>query len=190
MNCSFLPQFCPLQLHLSFQFAFKLSVVQVAYMVRRSCRISNPDFITHAYMVLTGLKRMRFVDQIQYADAISLSSWLCYFFGGLVELGKCRITYNEDVFFLSLKHFEVSSLWQMQEEDDIINSWNLRKCSAAGLDILSTVFGDEILPILMPLVQVNFCFGCMQQQEYFLPCVQNHRVLASRSIWYIWSNSF
>jgi hypothetical protein len=32
-------------------------------------------------MVLTGLKRMRFVDQIQYADAISLSSWLCYFFG-------------------------------------------------------------------------------------------------------------
>jgi transportin-1 len=77
-----------------------------------------------------------------------------------------------------------------EEEDDIINSWNLRKCSAAGLDILSTVFGDEILPILMPLVQVNFCFGCMQQQEYFLPCVQNHRVLASRSIWYIWSNSF
>lgn len=42
----------------------------------------------------------------------------------------------------------------MQEDDDIINSWNLRKCSAAGLDILSTVFGDEILPVLMPLVQV------------------------------------
>jgi hypothetical protein len=42
-----------------------------------------------------------------------------------------------------------------EEEDDIINSWNLRKCSAAGLDILSTVFGDEILPILMPLVQVR-----------------------------------
>jgi hypothetical protein len=83
----------------AFQFAFKLSVVQVAYMVRWSCRISNPDFITHAYMVLTGLKTMRFVDQIQYADAISLSSWLCYFFGGLAELGKCRITYNKDVFF-------------------------------------------------------------------------------------------
>jgi transportin-1 len=43
----------------------------------------------------------------------------------------------------------------MQEDDDIINSWNLRKCSAAGLDILSTVFGDEILPVLMPLVQVR-----------------------------------
>jgi transportin-1 len=62
---------------------------------------------------------------------------------------------QQGCFFLSLKHFEVISVWQMQEEDDIINSWNLRKCSAAGLDILSTVFGDEILPILMPLVQVR-----------------------------------
>ncbi|OAE34574.1 hypothetical protein AXG93_1487s1200 [Marchantia polymorpha subsp. ruderalis] len=42
-----------------------------------------------------------------------------------------------------------------EEDDDIINSWNLRKCSAAGLDILSTVFGDELLPVLMPLVQAN-----------------------------------
>lgn len=42
-----------------------------------------------------------------------------------------------------------------EDEDDIINSWNLRKCSAAGLDVLSTVFGDEILPILMPLVQAK-----------------------------------
>ncbi|XP_024399109.1 transportin-1 [Physcomitrium patens] len=41
------------------------------------------------------------------------------------------------------------------DDADIINSWNLRKCSAAGLDILSTVFGDEILPILLPLVQVR-----------------------------------
>eukprot|EP00252_Welwitschia_mirabilis_P011248 TRINITY_DN2531_c0_g1_i2.p1 TRINITY_DN2531_c0_g1~~TRINITY_DN2531_c0_g1_i2.p1 ORF type:complete len:886 (-),score=195.35 TRINITY_DN2531_c0_g1_i2:941-3598(-) len=40
-----------------------------------------------------------------------------------------------------------------EEEEDIVNSWNLRKCSAAGLDVLSTVFGDEILPILMPLIQ-------------------------------------
>lgn len=49
----------------------------------------------------------------------------------------------------------------LQEDDDIVNSWNLRKCSAAGLDILSTVFGDELLPVLMPLVQVgvqlDFC---------------------------------
>jgi transportin-1 len=33
--------------------------------------------------------------------------------------------------------------------------WNLRKCSAAAIDVLSNVFGDEILPALMPLIQVN-----------------------------------
>ncbi len=53
-----------------------------------------------------------------------------------------------------------SGWWQiMQEDNDIINSWNLQKCSAAYLDILSTIFGDEILPILMPLVQV-FLVSC------------------------------
>ncbi|XP_038900875.1 transportin-1 isoform X1 [Benincasa hispida] len=41
------------------------------------------------------------------------------------------------------------------DDDDIVNIWNLRKCSAAALDILSNVFGDEILPMLMPIVEVN-----------------------------------
>ncbi|KAL7237064.1 hypothetical protein ACSBR1_020190 [Camellia fascicularis] len=40
-------------------------------------------------------------------------------------------------------------------DDDIVNIWNLRKCSAAGLDVLSNVFGDEILPTLMPVVQAK-----------------------------------
>jgi hypothetical protein len=70
----------------------------------------------------------------------------------------------------------------MQEDDDIINSWNLRKCSAAGLDILSTVFGDEILPVLMPLVQVfllscgtcNFgCFSFFESRDLELVSLQN-----------------
>ena len=34
-----------------------------------------------------------------------------------------------------------------------VNRWNLRKCSAAGLDVLSTVFGEELLPIVTPIVQ-------------------------------------
>ncbi|KAL4199668.1 hypothetical protein AMTRI_Chr03g52360 [Amborella trichopoda] len=42
-----------------------------------------------------------------------------------------------------------------EDDDDIINVWNLRKCSAAALDVLSNVFGDEILPTLMPLVQTK-----------------------------------
>jgi hypothetical protein len=45
------------------------------------------------------------------------------------------------------------------QDDDIVNVWNLRKCSAAALDILSNVFGDEILPTLMPVVQVVNLFG-------------------------------
>ncbi|KAJ4700596.1 transportin 1 [Melia azedarach] len=41
------------------------------------------------------------------------------------------------------------------DDDDSLNIWNLRKCSAAGLDVLSNVYGDEILPTLMPLVQAK-----------------------------------
>ncbi|KAF7127709.1 hypothetical protein RHSIM_Rhsim11G0193600 [Rhododendron simsii] len=41
------------------------------------------------------------------------------------------------------------------DDDDIVNIWSLRKCSAAALDILSNVFGDEILPTLMPIVQAK-----------------------------------
>jgi len=42
-----------------------------------------------------------------------------------------------------------------QDDDDAVNVWNLRKCSAAGLDVLSNVFGDSILPTLMPLIEVT-----------------------------------
>uniref|UniRef100_A0A6N2L6G1 Transportin-1 n=1 Tax=Salix viminalis TaxID=40686 RepID=A0A6N2L6G1_SALVM len=41
------------------------------------------------------------------------------------------------------------------DDDDIVNAWNLRKCSAAALDVLSNVFGDEILPTLMPVVEAK-----------------------------------
>ena len=42
-----------------------------------------------------------------------------------------------------------------EEDGDEVVSWNLRKCSAAGLDVLSTVFGDELLPIVLPIVQAH-----------------------------------
>ncbi|EOX97585.1 Importin beta-2, putative isoform 2 [Theobroma cacao] len=41
------------------------------------------------------------------------------------------------------------------DDDDTFNIWNLRKCSAAALDVLSNVFGDEILPTLMPIIQAK-----------------------------------
>ncbi|TVU20436.1 hypothetical protein EJB05_36644, partial [Eragrostis curvula] len=42
-----------------------------------------------------------------------------------------------------------------QGDNDAVNVWNLRKCSAAGLDVLSNVFGDSILPTLMPSIEQN-----------------------------------
>lgn len=39
------------------------------------------------------------------------------------------------------------------DDGEEVNRWNLRKCSAAGLDVLSTVFGDELLPIVLPIVE-------------------------------------
>ncbi|KAL6556349.1 Transportin-1 [Orobanche gracilis] len=41
------------------------------------------------------------------------------------------------------------------DDDDIVNIWNLRKSSAAALDFISNVFGAEILPTLMPIVQAK-----------------------------------
>ncbi len=38
-------------------------------------------------------------------------------------------------------------------DDDDDTTWNLRKSAAAGLDMISTFLGDDILPILLPAVQ-------------------------------------
>jgi transportin-1 len=40
-------------------------------------------------------------------------------------------------------------------DEEEVSSWNLRRCSAAGLDMLSTAFGDELLPLLLPEVQAR-----------------------------------
>lgn len=39
--------------------------------------------------------------------------------------------------------------------------WNLRKCSASSLDVLSSMFGDELLEPLLPLIQAR-----IQQQAW------------------------
>ncbi|WCJ35060.1 transportin 1 [Euphorbia peplus] len=41
------------------------------------------------------------------------------------------------------------------DDDDGLNVWNLRKCSAAGLDIIANIYRDDILPTLMPLVETK-----------------------------------
>ena len=40
-----------------------------------------------------------------------------------------------------------------EDGDGGISRWNLRRCSAAGLDRLSLAYGDELLPILLPIVE-------------------------------------
>ena len=40
-----------------------------------------------------------------------------------------------------------------EQDDDADFVWNLRKSSANGLDILSNVFGDELLPLMLPVVE-------------------------------------
>lgn len=39
------------------------------------------------------------------------------------------------------------------DDDDSLSDWNLRKCSAAALDVLANVFRDELLPILLPILK-------------------------------------
>jgi transportin-1 len=41
------------------------------------------------------------------------------------------------------------------DDDDEVNAWNLRKSSATSLDVLSTLFPEELLPVLLPIVQVR-----------------------------------
>lgn len=43
------------------------------------------------------------------------------------------------------------------EDDELsensLSEWNLRKCSAAGLDILASVFHVELLPVVLPILK-------------------------------------
>nr|CAI5826623.1 unnamed protein product [Callosobruchus analis] len=41
---------------------------------------------------------------------------------------------------------------QSDDFDDFYVGWTLRKCSAASLDSIAVKFGDEILPLLIPLI--------------------------------------
>jgi transportin-1 len=46
-------------------------------------------------------------------------------------------------------------------EGESVRAWNLRKCSAQGLDVLSTVFAEELLPIVTPVVHQR-----LQEQDW------------------------
>ena len=41
------------------------------------------------------------------------------------------------------------------DDDTSLTDWNLRKCSAAALDVLASVFRDDLLPVLLPILKVQ-----------------------------------
>ncbi|XP_071433893.1 transportin-1-like isoform X1 [Pithys albifrons albifrons] len=95
----------------------------------------------------------------------------------------------------------------LDDDNDTISDWNLRKCSAAALDVLANVFRDELLPHILPLLKEllfhpewvvkesgilvlgAIAEGCMQGMIPYLPeliphliqCLSNKKALV-RSI--------
>uniref|UniRef100_A0A8C3P2M6 Transportin-1 n=1 Tax=Cyanoderma ruficeps TaxID=181631 RepID=A0A8C3P2M6_9PASS len=87
-----------------------------------------------------------------------------------------------------------------EDDDDTLSDWNLRKCSAAALDVLANVFREELLPHLLPLLKEllfhlewvvkesgilvlgAIAEGCMQGMVPYLPELIPHliRCLADR----------
>uniref|UniRef100_H3AW35 Transportin-1 n=1 Tax=Latimeria chalumnae TaxID=7897 RepID=H3AW35_LATCH len=83
------------------------------------------------------------------------------------------------------------------DDDDTISDWNLRKCSAAALDVLANVFRDELLPHILPLLKellfhpdwaikesgilvlgaIAEAQGCMQGMIPYLPELIPHLIL-------------
>uniref|UniRef100_A0A8C5FD70 Transportin 1 n=1 Tax=Gadus morhua TaxID=8049 RepID=A0A8C5FD70_GADMO len=81
------------------------------------------------------------------------------------------------------------------DDDETISDWNLRKCSAAALDVLANVFRDDLLAHLLPLLKEllfhpewvvkesgilvlgAIAEGCMQGMITYLPELIPHLVL-------------
>ncbi|CAM9331409.1 unnamed protein product, partial [Lampetra planeri] len=79
-------------------------------------------------------------------------------------------------------------------DDDALSDWNIRKCSAAALDVLANVFREDLLPNLLPLLKEllfhpewevkesgilvlgAIAEGCMQGMIQYLPELIPHLV--------------
>ncbi|TKS84672.1 Transportin-1 Importin beta-2 [Collichthys lucidus] len=83
---------------------------------------------------------------------------------------------------------------ELDDDDDTISDWNLRKCSAAALDVLANVFRDDLLLHILPLLKEllfhpewvvkesgilvlgAIAEGCMQGMIPYLPELLPHLV--------------
>ncbi|KAJ9119709.1 hypothetical protein QFC22_003419 [Naganishia vaughanmartiniae] len=52
-----------------------------------------------------------------------------------------------------------------EDDEDMTGEWNLRKCSAAALDVMSVTFGDEMLEILLPYLKEKLFSDDWLQKE-------------------------
>ena len=57
---------------------------------------------------------------------------------------------NDDQF---MHDDELDDDYDDDKDDEGVSEWNLRKCSAAALDVLSNVFRNEILNVLLPILK-------------------------------------
>lgn len=51
------------------------------------------------------------------------------------------------------------------DDDDSLSDWNLRKCSAAALDVLANVFHEDVLPVLLPILKETLFHGEWEIKE-------------------------
>ncbi|GFR43753.1 hypothetical protein Agub_g4865 [Astrephomene gubernaculifera] len=51
------------------------------------------------------------------------------------------------------------------DDEEVFSAWNLRKCSAEALDVLSNSYGDDLLPVLLPIVQQRLQDGNWRARE-------------------------
>ncbi len=51
------------------------------------------------------------------------------------------------------------------DEDDVYAEWNLRKCAASTLDRISTVYGNEILGIVLPHIKQELFHTAWEHRE-------------------------
>lgn len=54
---------------------------------------------------------------------------------------------------------------ESDDDDEIVATWTLRKCSAAGLDKLSTLFGNELLQYVLPVIQQKIQSPLWKERE-------------------------
>jgi len=51
--------------------------------------------------------------------------------------------------------FDEEDDYDDEDDDEKYSEWNLRKCSAAALDVMASTIGDKLLDVLLPLLNTE-----------------------------------